>query len=608
MNLLGQSAFLKALGWALLGSLWQFGLLWIIYLVLSSILKKLSSHIKHGLALFFITLGFVWFVGELSLRYFYYAEVAVSSNTGYLISNNIYLAAYLTAKKFLESNISLISLIYLLVVAALSIKFFRYFNHSIKIQTKGLSKLNLELRLYIQQLVEQFGIRRKVQVWISEYIDTPMVIGLIKPTILIPFACVNHLSVKQMEAVLLHELAHIKRNDYLINLYVATLEILFFFNPFTRLLIQSIRQERENSCDDWVIQFRFDRHQYASALLALEKNRSTYYPLSVAATGESNKILLRRIERIMNVKHSESKKGFTFPAYIFMILLLGFIALVNPGNMVLNKLSNDSSPNRKADASIKNTFVQDNHRSLKYANKISLESIKPTKKIAKDVNLTFTPKPPNSETISAKDHDPDFLISTNMDEEISHINHLNAAISVEQRAFSLPEKDEPELPAAAIVEQFPFVPRSSFLHFLIDDTTKPRDKIQTYQERTARESLAKAQKALETLNWEKIEVLIKNKVDITRLRKEIQHSLEQLNWQKINEEVKENISKEATEKLKSTLKAEYEQVKNYRNQLHEYQIIKDELQLQQEIYKRDAEIKLIEIQKQAQKRKNIVVI
>ena len=65
----------------------------------------------------------------------------------------------------------------------------------------------------VQQLAEQLEIKRKVQVWVSRYIDTPMIIGFLKPTILIPLASINQLSVKQLEAILLHELAHIKRND-----------------------------------------------------------------------------------------------------------------------------------------------------------------------------------------------------------------------------------------------------------------------------------------------------------------------------------------------------------------------------------------------------------
>lgn len=228
MDFLSQSAFLKALGWALLNTMWQFGLLWLIFIFFVNGRKTLTPAIKHGFSLLLISAGFAWFAGGLCYQYFAYSNATDQDTNSYFAYNSsLYSVAYEVGKNFLESNLSYLSFIYLFIVGTLFIKFFRFFYNSHTIQTKGLMKLPAELRIHIQQLVQQLDIRLKVRVWVSECVDTIMVLGFLKPTILIPLASINQLSVKQLEAILLHELAHIKRNDYLINLYVATTEILF---------------------------------------------------------------------------------------------------------------------------------------------------------------------------------------------------------------------------------------------------------------------------------------------------------------------------------------------------------------------------------------------
>lgn len=107
-----------------------------------------------------------------------------------------------------------------------------------------------DLQNFFEFLVESMGIKRTVQLVISRQIDIPATLGFLKPIVLLPAAAVAHLTPAQLEAVLLHELAHIKRNDYFWNLLLSVAETMLFFNPFALLLIGMARKERENSCDD----------------------------------------------------------------------------------------------------------------------------------------------------------------------------------------------------------------------------------------------------------------------------------------------------------------------------------------------------------------------
>lgn len=368
-------------------------------------------------------------------------------------------------------------------------------------------------------------------------------------------------------------------------------------------MITSLKQERENCCDDWVLQFRFDPHQYASALLALEQSRSTSYSLAIAATGESKNILLHRVQRIMNVKKSDGNNGFKFLAYIMTIGFLWFLAFADPGETVMKKVADNSSavnnsltvPSREM-----NSFLTNPNKIVPVNKKNDEKRSKPDRvsRIEKKVFPTAT----------AEEHPDDIHLLTRINQGINNFNTLSIALNIEERDYSIHRKEKTDLPLPLTIYEFPFVPHSSFDYHLIEDTSSPKIKAESYQEMNARESLEKAQKAIEKLDWKKIEKQLKNTVNIVSLRKQIEQSLEQLNWQQINKEVKESIDRENSEKMRASIKQEYEKMNLYRTRQQEYQKIKSDLEYQQEKYKRDAEIKLLEIQKKLAKIRMIVFI
>ncbi|GAC1421382.1 MAG: hypothetical protein NVSMB67_16030 [Flavisolibacter sp.] len=150
-----------------------------------------------------------------------------------------------------------------------------------------------------------------------------MTIGFFKPIILLPVSAFNNLTLQQAEAVLLHELSHIRRCDYLINFCVNLMHTLLYFNPFAKLFITSIEQERENCCDQLVVQYGYDRISYASALLNLEKV-AAYQMLVLGATGK--RYLFNRIEKIIG---REKKKGFKFSQFTGIAAACFFFIAIN---------------------------------------------------------------------------------------------------------------------------------------------------------------------------------------------------------------------------------------------------------------------------------------
>jgi GWxTD domain-containing protein len=126
--------------------------------------------------------------------------------------------------------------------------------------------------------------------------DVPVVIGYVRPVILMPVGLLAGLPVAQVEAILIHELAHIRRQDYLVNLMQTFVEGLLFYHPAVWWISAVIRAERENCCDDLAVAATGDARQYAAALTALEQNRWAAHELALAATGGS---LVKRIRRLL---------------------------------------------------------------------------------------------------------------------------------------------------------------------------------------------------------------------------------------------------------------------------------------------------------------------
>ncbi|MDB6018358.1 MAG: TonB domain/peptidase domain protein [Pedosphaera sp.] len=144
-------------------------------------------------------------------------------------------------------------------------------------------------------LAERLRVSRPVRLLQSALVEVPTVIGWLRPVILLPASCLVGLSPTQLESILAHELAHIRRHDYLVNLLQSAVETLLFYHPAVWWVSRRIRHERENCCDDLAVRVCGDRAVYARALATLEELRATPPQLALAANGAP---LLDRIRRL----------------------------------------------------------------------------------------------------------------------------------------------------------------------------------------------------------------------------------------------------------------------------------------------------------------------
>ena len=149
------------------------------------------------------------------------------------------------------------------------------------------------------RLAHRLGLRRSLRLVRSHALEVPMVLGWLRPVILVPAAIFSAMEPRALEAILAHELAHIRRHDYFLNLLQSAVEVLLFFHPAVWWLSAQVRAERENCCDDIAISLCGDPLFYARALAALEDLRPALTPnpsLALAATGGT---LMNRIRRIL---------------------------------------------------------------------------------------------------------------------------------------------------------------------------------------------------------------------------------------------------------------------------------------------------------------------
>ncbi len=317
------SAFLQAIGWAALNSFWQAGLLWCFFWIANQLLW-LSPQKKYVLSVACITTSFLLFFCNIT----YYIINGDDLNSGIVSKISISISS-----AWLSTLLSSASITYLILLVIPLYRMYENWLFLNKLKKYKIQKVDLEYRLFVQKMSKLLGIKKEVYLYFSEIIHSPVTIGFLKPIILLPVASLNHLTLPQAEAVLLHELAHIRRYDYLLNIFINIAHTLLYFNPFLKLFVRTAESSREESCDQIVLQFGYDKVSYASALLQLEKAAIYGRLFTIAATGKSH--LLQRIEKIAGLtpKNSPIKVSHIagFFAAIFFAFFLKALLTVSQG-------------------------------------------------------------------------------------------------------------------------------------------------------------------------------------------------------------------------------------------------------------------------------------
>lgn len=225
----------------------------------------------------------------------------------------------------LEAYFPLIVSVWLAGVTVLLLNTFRGWYHIRRLHKAALVCAPSSWQLPVNRLAQRLALRKPVRVVEFNTVDVPTVLGWLRPVIILPVAAVAQLPAAQLEAVLAHELAHVRRHDYLVNLLQRVAEAVLFYHPAIWWISARVREEREHCCDDLAIEVCGDRDNYATALAELESRRSTAPVLGLAATDGS---LLKRIRRILQVSAPDQIQA---PNWTLTLALVAVFALVVGG-------------------------------------------------------------------------------------------------------------------------------------------------------------------------------------------------------------------------------------------------------------------------------------
>jgi len=175
----------------------------------------------------------------------------------------------------------------------------------------------------VSRISNELGISRAIRALEGTRVTVPVVIGWLRPVIVLPASLVSGLTASQLEMLLAHEIAHISRYDFLANMLQTVIETLLFFHPAAWWLSDRIREERENCCDDIAVALcGGDRQGYTAALLALEESRDEGIMFAAAATGGGT--LFRRAMRLMSGGPAHVELGARWIAGVITIFAAFF--------------------------------------------------------------------------------------------------------------------------------------------------------------------------------------------------------------------------------------------------------------------------------------------
>ncbi|WP_229426920.1 M56 family metallopeptidase [Massilia atriviolacea] len=146
------------------------------------------------------------------------------------------------------------------------------------------------------RMAAAFGIRRTVRLRVVDNLDSPLTIGTLRPLVLIPASLMTGMPPDLLEALLAHELAHIRRFDYLVNLAQNAAEIVLFYHPAVWWISGRIRVEREQIADDLAARHLGEPRRLARALSELERLQFSSHHLALAASGGD---LVARVRRLV---------------------------------------------------------------------------------------------------------------------------------------------------------------------------------------------------------------------------------------------------------------------------------------------------------------------
>jgi beta-lactamase regulating signal transducer with metallopeptidase domain len=337
---------LRALCWALLHSLWQGLIFAVVAGTIMVLTKRSSSTLRYNL----LCIGLILFLAVSGYTFYLQLDSATSPAL-HSASQPVAAAAQTTPAtttpttqvpahtlhttidslvQYFNTHAALVVLIWFIVFLARFVRLLSGLVYAQRIRHYQTRLAPGEWQQRLSDLLRKLRISRPVILLESALIKVPVVIGVLKPAILVPMGMLANLPAQQLESILLHELAHIRRRDYLFNLVQHVVDTLFFFNPALIWISSLIRTERENCCDDIAIRETRSRRQLIEALVSFHEYRQREGEFAVAFAGNKESQVVQRVRRIVQkTNHSLNAGERAILMGVLLVLCAAFITINN---------------------------------------------------------------------------------------------------------------------------------------------------------------------------------------------------------------------------------------------------------------------------------------
>lgn len=354
----------RSLGWALLHFLWQGAVLAALFLVADTLTRPSQARLRYAMGCLTMLLMPAVFVATIFQSHPFLAPASSVQDARVVVVPGAEAAPLNSTPRPAHVSVGLVLpgrhspsfepatalpgfvvCLWLGGIVALSICTAGGWIRVRRLRRRGVEPVAAAWIETLEGLLDRLQVSRPVRLCMSAIAEAPMVIGLVRPYILFPVSAITGLSESQLRAILAHELAHIRRHDYLVNLLQTAVETLLFYHPAVWWLSRQVRQEREHCCDDLAVEVCGDVMEYAGALAQLEELRGCTSEPALAATGGD---LLARIRRLMGQSSEKSRDRIPGPWGVTLAVALVLGAAIGAGHTPA--IHAQSSPPRVAQA------------------------------------------------------------------------------------------------------------------------------------------------------------------------------------------------------------------------------------------------------------------
>ncbi|MEL6194658.1 MAG: M56 family metallopeptidase [Bacteroidota bacterium] len=339
MNTFLESQLAEALTWTLLHSIWQGLVLWLLLVVVLKMtnMKSPSGRYVSGIMAMFtwlcwmcITLfqqidtsaATIYEAGDITFAYDIQEEATAHFFHGEEHAS-LYEIQYWFQDIVFEYG-SLFNLIWLSGFIIFGLKWVSGWMYVQYLKKSAYLIAEEHWREKLDILLKKMDIGKDIQILASDHVMSPILVGHIKPIILFPAALLTGLQPEHLEAIISHELAHVKRHDYLVNIVISGMEMILFYHPAYWWMANMIKKERELCCDDMAVSVIKSPLKYAEALAEVQSYEQSAVSLAMGIQGSNKQFLLGRVRRLLTpslekeTSHQRPWLSFLLVAGLFM--------------------------------------------------------------------------------------------------------------------------------------------------------------------------------------------------------------------------------------------------------------------------------------------------